>query len=551
MELKGTFSTIEDGVKFVEEKLYNLKVQNKESTQAAVFVEHALYHLLDVADEKADINILIRKTVLFTDIRVDVAGKKIDLDEECEKEGHDADYAKVIAKTFHKSFHNIVSYKHFRGINRITIPVEESSSKELAVTLGALALGVVFGLICKLALSEKICGIIDYYVLDLLKTIFMNALKVIVGPVVFFAIAGCISRYTNLKVLGRIGVKTMVLYLFTTLVAMTIGFALYSVHPIGNSGMLVTEESEYEEDSEEAEELAEMMENREDADFSIRNMIVSIVPDNIGRAFFDVNLLQIIFLALIVGIAVGRCGESAVFLNNFIVAFQRLFTSITGIVTKFIPVAIFCSMAELVMNTGVETLLTLLSYAVLVVGGMICMIIFYCLFILVTTGLNPIIFLKKFSKAMMTAFAVSSGPATMPTSLSCCKKMGINDAVSSFTIPLGTNINMDGSCMVFVITVLFMCRIYGIEMTGGMMISVFVSIIFLALGSPTVAGADLVIIAVLLEQVGVPIEAIGLILGIDAIFDMVQAVSNTTGDAAVTLVVAKSEKMLDIEQYKS
>lgn len=548
MELKGKFKTKDAGIRFVEEGLIKLKIAPKESMTASVYAEHALSHLLE-GNKDSEITISIRKTILFTDIRIEVPGKKIDINEECERDGED-DYAHIIAKTFHNSFHDIITYRYSRGVNRISFPVEESSSKELAITLITLLAGVLFGVFCKLVLGSEISEKIDYYVLDILKTIFMNVLKVIVGPVVFFSIVSCLSRYSNLKVLGRIGAKTMALYLLTTLVAIGIGFAIYSIHPVGDHGMMEKAQSISGEDDEEAEELEEMMGNYENADFSIRNLIISAVPENIFKAFLDVNLLQIIFLALIIGLAVGRCGENAVFLNDFIESFYKLFTSITEIVTKFIPVAIFCSMAELIINTGVETLLTILAYALMVVGGMICMIAFYCLFIFVTTGLNPIIFIKKFSRAMTTAFAVSSGPATMPTSLSCLKKMGVDEKVSSFTIPLGTNVNMDGSCMVFVLTVLFMARIYGIELSGGMLVSLVISIIFLALGSPTVAGADLVIIAVLFTQVGIPVEAIGLILGIDAIFDMVQAVSNTTGDAAVTLVVAKSEKMLNVDQYK-
>lgn len=548
MELKGRFKTSKEGIAFVEESLPKLKVSSKELVKATAYVQHALAHLIEKPDKGADITIVIRKTILFTDIRVEVPGKKIDIRDDCDREGH-YDYSRVIAKTFHKTFHDIITYRHVRGVNKISFTVAKSSSRELAVTLIALAAGIFAGIFCKLVLGEKISGIIDYYVLDLIKTMFMKILKVIVGPVVFFSIASCLTRYTNLKVLGRIGAKTMALYFLTTIVAIGIGFCLYKACPVGNPGMMKSAES-VADDSEEAVELDELMEDYGKADFSIRNLIVESVPDNIFKAFIDVNLLQIIILALIVGLAISRCGENAAYLNDFIEAFYKLFTSLTEIITKFVPIVIFCSMAGLIIEMGMETLISIASYAGMVIVGMLCMLVFYGIFILVTTGLNPLIFYKKFSKAMSTAFAVSSGPATMPTSLACCRKMGIDEMVSSFTIPLGSNINMDGSCMVFVITVLFMARIYGIELSGGMLLSLVISIIFLALGSPTVAGADLVIIAVLFEQIGVPIEAIGLILGIDAIFDMVQAVSNTTGDAAVTLVVAKSEELLDVDKYK-
>lgn len=566
MEYKGTFKTIDAGLRFINDKLEAIKTDAKEASLSAILSNHALKHLSDASNGIPSFTITIRKTLLFKDIIIEASGIPIDLDNEGEKENIYTDLDAYVmeemanadpsAKSFHKSFRDFIQYKHVKGVNRITIPIEESETKDLTITFGSLILGIIVGLVFRLCFSSETCEAIDYYSFDLIKSLFLNALKIIVGPLVFFSLASCVSKFRNLKDLGRISVKTILLYLFTTIVAITFGFLLYKAFPVGQPGILESVSANAQnisesEANESEEEFDEVVETLGDSDFSMRNLILGVVPDNALSPFIHISLLQIIFLALLVGIAISKSGEHGVRLMTFVDSFNHLLIVTTSLIIKFVPIIIFCAMAELVMTAGTTMLLTLLSYSGLVVGGMLLMIAFYCILIFATTKLNPFVFLKKFAKAMMMGFVSSSAAASMPVSISCLKKMGVDNKVSSFTIPLGANINMDGSSMVFTLTVMFMANIYGIDLNGGLLISTFISIIFLALGSPTMAGADLVIIAVLFSQVGIPLEAIGIILGIDAIFDMVQAISNTTGDAAVTLIVAKSEHLLDVEQYRS
>ena len=531
MIIKQQYTTGDEGVAFIENTLKKLRINSAHASVASMTADHAIWHIVGAMDEGDTYEITINKNLFFLDVIVEGVGRKLDFeDEELTK--------------LHKSY----QYTRVRGVNRLKFSVEQSDAKDLGFTLLTMVMGVVFGLAIKNVLPANIIDMIDYYGLSLVSAIFMNALKIIVGPLVFFSIAGCISKYTNLKELEKIGIKMVFMYLCTTLIAIFIGFGLYKAFPVGDA-TLATYYEDNQSDAEITEEYDEVMESKADTDFSIRTMIVNIVPDNALDAFLSVNLLQIIFLAVLVGIGIGRCGEEAVLLNNIMQSFNTLMMRLTEIITKFIPLAIFCAMAKLVIHTGAQAMLSLLSYAALVIGGMLSMLVFYALFIFITTGLNPFIFFKKFIRTMLTAFAVSSSTAAMPATIQSCSDMGIDKRVSSFTIPLGSNINMDGSSMVFMITVMFMCKVFGIDLNGTMILSVIISIVFLALGSPSFAGADLVMIALLLDQVGVPMEAIGIILGIDAIFDMVQAMTNTTGDAAVTLVLAKNEKLLDVEQY--
>lgn len=547
MVRRGAFLTRRDGVVFVEKALKEMKLSNRDRVTASINAEHAIHHIENAFKEDTrEYEIIITKTMFAINITIEAEGRTIDFEEDtlgCD------DFNEEVP--FFGRPHDIYEYKRNKGINHIRFNVEESDAKDLLITLATMILGILAGFIIRNCCGDSITNVIEYYGLDLVQGLFMNALKIIVGPVVFFSLCTCVARFKNLGELGRIGIKTLCLYLFTTMVAIGIGITLYTIHPVGSSDIAESITQAMEEDEEAQEEFLEVSEGSESADFSIRNMIANIVPDNFFMPFINVSLLQIIFLGIIVGIGIGKSGKYSDYLCNLSESINQLLGVITEMVTAFIPLAVFCAMAKLVIDTGFEALKSILSFAVLVVAGMLIMVVFYCIFMFATTGLNPFIFLKKFSKAITSAFATSSATAIMPTSIKCCKDMGMDEKIVSFTIPFGANINMDGSSMVFILAVMFMSKIYGIDLTGSLLITTIVSIVFLALGSPSVAGADLVIIAVLLKQVGIPMEAIGLILGVDAIFDMIQAVSNTTGDAVVSLVVSKSEGLLDVKKYNS
>ncbi|MCR5023375.1 MAG: dicarboxylate/amino acid:cation symporter [Lachnospiraceae bacterium] len=179
------------------------------------------------------------------------------------------------------------------------------------------------------------------------------------------------------------------------------------------------------------------------------------------------------------------------------------------------------------------------------------MIIIYLLLLLFLAGLNPTIFLSKYYPAMAAAFTFASSNAALPTSIKQCDEMGISPKVYSFSLPLGATINMDGSCIALIISALFFAKIFNIEVTGGVLLSLFISIMVLSLGSPGVPGGNLVCIAILVPQIGIPAEAISLIMGLYPIMGMMQTCTNVTGDAVVTTIVAKHEKLMDLEKYRS
>lgn len=279
--------------------------------------------------------------------------------------------------------------------------------------------------------------------------------------------------------------------------------------------------------------------------------IINIVPSNILAPFVESNTLQVMFLAVLCGLAVGAIGEYSRTLKELFEAFNSLFLTITTMIARFIPAAVFCSVALMAIDLGGSSMLAVLGAGMTQIFALICMLCVYGLMILVIARLSPITFFRKNREGMLTSFTLCSSSAAMPTNLrTCTEKLGISPKVCNFSIPLGATVNMDGSCIYLCITGLFLARAYGVSVAPSALFSLAVTIVLLSLGAPGVPGVGVVLLSVVLAALKVPIEAIGLIMAIEPFLDMFITMSNTTGDVMAALVVARNENLLDVEKYK-
>lgn len=216
------------------------------------------------------------------------------------------------------------------------------------------------------------------------------------------------------------------------------------------------------------------------------------------------------------------------------------------------PLAIFCSMAKMVLAMNLGTLLSVVTWVPVCYAGCLLMIAVYGLLILIFGRMNPLPFYRKYYPAMLTAYTFSSSNAALPTSMEYCEKaLGISKKVYTISLPLGATINMDGSCVVLCISALFMTKVFGIPVTPGLLTTLALSVFVLSIGAPGVPGAALICMSILFPQISIPAEAVSLLMGLYALVGMIMTCTNVTGDAAVTLVTAKHEKLLDMDVYKS
>ena len=442
----------------------------------------------------------------------------------------------VIRSLLFNSFGERLKYRHASGINTVVISQEKKNVNTVLLTLAALAAAVIVGIILRNFVPSNISEILDKYIFSAFQTMFLNALKMIVAPVVFFSIVSCVSQFGSISDIGRIGVKVMALYLLTTVIAIFIGFGIYDIFKPGDPDMMPN--------------LAAVEVNIASADISLRDTVVNIVPSNFVKPFLDADMLQIIFIALLCGAAVGAIGKYSKILKDLFEACNLLFLTITKSIAQFIPLAVFCSITSLVIKTGPETLMSLLGMIGVFVCGLVCMILVYMLLILIVGKLDPLVFLKKYAPNMLMAFSLGSSNAVMPDNMRCCdERLGISPKVYSFSIPLGATVNMDGSSIYLMVAGLFLARIYGIDMTWALLAKMMFSVFVLSMGAPGVPGSGLVCLSVLIIPLGIPVEALSLVMGIDSIMGMFRTMSNVTGDMAVTLAVAKTENALDKKVY--
>jgi Na+/H+-dicarboxylate symporter len=537
---------ISKALDYVESELAKYKLNRRDIVMTTLTAEETIVSLMDHAPENSEIQISFSKFLGNVNLNITASGEQFDISEsksildDAQAEGMDEEMEQAVRGLVLRARGDTFRYKNKMHKNTVQITVKKSDRIQLYLTLGALVLSILLGMIFKAFFPDTVQSSLNTYLLTPVKTMFLNALKMIIGPVVFFSIVSCISQFDSLRDLGKIGAKVMVMYIFTTLLAVAVGFIGFFIINPGDSSLMafVTDAAE------------STIETANATNISLLDTIVNIVPSNIVTSFLESDMLQIIFIAVLCGVAVGMIGDFSKTLRNFFEACNQLFLKVTTIIVKFIPIAVLCSMTSLVMTTGNETLLAIISFVGTFILSLAIMLGVYCLLVIIFARLNPIPLLKKHAPTMLTNFSLASSNAAMPFNINSCKKLGVSSKVCSFSIPLGATVNMDGSCIYMAVAGLFLANVFGIKIDGSALFSMVFSIIVLSVGAPGIPGSGLVCLSVLLTQLGVPAEALSLVMGVDAILGMFRVVINSTGDVAVSLIVAKSEKLLDVEKYK-
>ena len=539
-------NALADSLVFIRKNLTEVKAGSKLTARAMTACEEMLLLFVDNAPEDAVLQVRFVKTLSEYYIDIRCRGEQFDPYDSGIEDASDLkalgrdDAGRAIRSILLKSYADKLKYSNSNGINRAQITAGKAEQSMLMKTVIALVLGIVLGLILKFLLPHAVSEGVNYYFLVPVRTMFMNALKLIIGPVIFFSIVSCLSSFKDLSELGRIGAKVMGSYILTTIIAVCLAVGLsVLLHP-GQPGFAL------------GEQLEAHPEYVQEVDTSLWSTIINIVPANFVKPFLESDTMQIMFIAVLCGIAVGMVKDYSETLKKIFDAGNTLAMTITSLITRFIPLAVFCSVAHIVDTAGSRSAREILGFIGTHFLTVICMLAVYGLLILIIGRLNPFRFYAKFKEGMLTGLALASSTAAMPTNLRICtEKLGISPMVCNFSIPLGATVNMDGTCITLTIAGLFLARAYDVEITAATLLSVMVTIILLSLGCPGVPGAGLICLGIVLQLMNVPVEAIGLIIGIYPFIDMVNTMSNITGDVAVSAVVARSEGLLDTNVYNS
>lgn len=356
-------------------------------------------------------------------------------------------------------------------------------------------------------------------------TIFINLLKFIVVPIVVLSlICGMISM-KDIKKVGSIGWKTIVYYMVTTLIAIVIGLAVANIFK-GAFPLLDTTGAEYTANSS-----------------NFMDTIVNIFPSNLWQPLVNATMLQVIVIALFIGAGILVAGEKAAPTVALVESLNEVFMKIMMFIINCSPIGVFCLMVNVVAVNGpaiVGSLAIVLGVAYL--GYILHMIIVYSVAVKSMAGMSPATFFKNMIPAIIFAFTSTSSVATLPLTKECSDKMGANPEYSSFILPLGATINMDGTAIYMGVATIFIATCYGVTLTMAQMLSVVLTATLASIGTAGVSGAGMIMLAMVLEAVGLPVEGIALIYGVDKIFDMGRTTLNIVGDASCAVVVSKIEE---------
>jgi Na+/H+-dicarboxylate symporter len=392
------------------------------------------------------------------------------------------------------------------------------------VMLG-LILGIIFGLICP--------EYVNY--VKPIGDIFLRLIKMIIGPLIFFTIVSGITTITNPTTLTRIGVKSVFAFVITTFFAVLFGLTIGLFIKPGLYSHI---------------DFGQNIHLNDVKQFDIFNFILNIVPDNIFMSFANGNFLQIVFFAMFTAITLNKMGPLANNIKNGCDHIAKLILKMIGIIIEFSPFGSFALTAWVVGTQGINILTGLSNLIFAVLIAMFLQYLIFGLLILLFARVSPIPFYKKSIEYQLIAFSTSSTKATLATTMDVCQnKLGISKTNVSFVLPLGASINMDGLAIYLALTTIFFAQSFGISLDFYQYLIIILTATIGSIGGAGVPGGAIMMLPIVLSSVGLPIEGVAIIVGIDRIIDMIRTVISITGDATITLIVDASENTLDKEKY--
>ena len=360
-------------------------------------------------------------------------------------------------------------------------------------------------------------------------TIYINLLKFLVVPVVLFSITDGIISLKDLKRVGNVGLKTFIYYMCTTALAVVIGLALATAF---KGFFPPLEDAALGELSYEASKAPGIM-----------DMIVGIFPDSFLKPMVEANMLPLIVTAILLGAGILSAGTKGQKIADIVSAMNEVIMQMMMMVIKITPIGVFCLMTNVVAVNGPKIVGTLaLVIAVAYMGYIIHVCLVYGSSVKFLSGMSPAKFFKGMAPAMITAFTTTSSNATLPVNMECCNKLGAEPEISSFVLPLGATINMDGTAIYQAVATVFIASCYGVDLTLGQMGMVVLTATLASVGTAGVSGAGMIMLAMVLESIGLPVEGIAIIAGVDKIFDMGRTTLNITGDATCAVWVSRLEQ---------
>ena len=538
--LPATFEELPSALTFIEKSLEERHYNRKTVQEAMLLSEESIIQLIQNAVPDAELHIHIKFGLGLAHITLSVPGSE--LDSVLPFENQEVDSLQVgrsteqaVRSLLLQAYETKLQYSRKGRYNFIQVTAGERKQVTAMESVIAFAAALLIGLPLTFFAGDALRSSLDANLFLPAQTIFLNTLKLMTAPLVFFSLIGSIERFSSFSDPGKVGVRSIFIYLLTSVLAVGVGYgAFYCILP-GTpalfSGMV----------SEGTSSLARS---------GFVDLIVNIVPENIIAPFYNTDTLQLIFLALLFGLAIARVNRSSTMLHNATETLGTLFSRMAAILSALIPYAVFFSTLSLIVNVGYRAFFSLLTMLGTLFAALLVMVLVYMVMLLFR-GLNPFMMLRKYSPTLVSAFVSGSEIGTINKTMRCCRnQLGVSNKVYSFTIPFGSIANMDGNCVYLIVAELFIMRLCGLEMLRSDILPTILMVVILSVGAPLASGSELICLTVLLGRSGISVGTLSILLGVNAGIELVLAMLNILGDVTTTLCVAKSEKLLDLDVYR-
>lgn len=526
-----TQETFFDVQRQTEAELFKFKADERSVIRAAMLLEEIFFRLCEHDTQiNPQATLEIRRQWGNINLRLILTGNEYNpLEADHILKENDADYFRDIMI---KAYRSWLGYSYRNGCNVVSITVQKSKSTQVRRTIAAMVAGVLIGFLMKETLPADTVIFFDEYISGTVRTIFLNALNLMIAPLVFFSIMKGLGNISDTSDLERLGAKMLGLYTATTIIAAGIALAVGMIFFGGEIIQIGTAT------------------NSVHNDFSLLNTFIGIVPKTLIDPLLTGNMMQIIFMAIIFGVTLNSLGEKKYPVVNLVQSLDALSLRVTRNIVRLIPLVAFLSMASLIFNVGFDSLL-IFGLGIIAQGVMLFVIlVIYGVWIMSIGRLSPVSFWKKIFPFLPIPAALASTNAAMPEALKfCVQKLGIDEKLSAFTIPIGASIKMDGSCTFFILQSIMFAKLYGVELTGGLLTMIFLMSITLAMCSPGVTGGAVICLTLIFTSMGIPLEAAGMALSIDPLVSMLRTPLNTASGIAATLILAGNENLINKDTY--
>ena len=517
----------------IEQRLSSLKIERKDILRAQLLLEEIFLRMVNNADvEQASIQVVknffgnVQIKMSATGAPYDPLVEVFDLDED-----DDEYYRTLILKANRQK----MSWLYEKNQNVVTINVQSETNFQMKLTLGGMFGGLLCGVFMKEFLSPETIKLFNDSLITPLNTMFLDALNLVIAPVIFFSVLCGVTGMGAGAGIGRAGSKLIGLYGSTSVIAAIVGLFIAEKFFSGDVPQVGT---------------ISVAQNTEAYEFSMTKFIVDIIPSNLVNPIADRNLLQVIFIAVFFGLALNALGNKVKLLQDFANVCNEFFTKLVGMIVFFVPLIAFFAMMSLASDTDFAMILTM---GKLVVGLLICcfaMLVVYAILIRFVGKISPLPFLKKIPSLWAIPFATSSSAVTMPFTMNfCTKKLGVSEKISSFSIPIGTTVNMNGGCYYLPIAVIMFLKMYGVEVDHNAIIIILTMTLSLSVAGPAVPNASVIGILTITSTFGVPNDIAGLLFCIATVCERIVTCFNVTGDVASAVVLSRLENSTDEKIY--